>query len=158
MKKGEKDNFIKAVFSFISISILVIAISFYFMFNNKILGLAFIGMGIFTLGLIKLLGIKLKFIYPDLTFGFVDNGVMVFAVIFGGSMGGVAGAIIGGAAGTTLTDGLGGLFEGYVSERETALIRFKSERGMLSSSLGKMAGCLFGAGLGLMLAGLIGLI
>ncbi|MBU0894210.1 MAG: hypothetical protein KKF48_03675 [Nanoarchaeota archaeon] len=150
--------FFKALLSLIGISIVIIAVSSYFIFKSRWIGFVFLGLGILNILFMKLLGIKLKFIYPDLTFGFVDNGVMVFAAIIGGSFGGITGAIIGGVAGNTITDGLGGFFEGYVSERQTALTKFKSERRMLSSSLGKMTGCMFGAGISLMVAWVINLI
>ena len=69
----------------------------------------------------------------------------------------VAGAIIGGAAGNTLTDGLGGLFEGYVAENQRK-IKINNLRTSLSTMLGKVSGCLFGAGLGLVLVELIKII
>ena len=62
--------------------------------------------------------------------------VLVFAAIIAGSFGGVTGAILGGAAGNTITDGLGGFFEGYVSEKLSAR-KIKNHRTALSSSLGK---------------------
>ncbi|MFH1326686.1 MAG: hypothetical protein ABIH59_00990 [archaeon] len=150
--------FLKAIFSLITITIVIIVVANYFIFNNQWIGPAFLGLGMLSLLFMRLMHIKLKFIYPDLTFGFVDNGVMVFAAIIGGSIGGVPGAIIGGVAGNTITDGIGGFFEGYVSERQEKLTKFRSERRMLSSSLGKMTGCMFGAGISLTLAWLFGLI
>jgi len=155
--KGSK-HFLKALISLIGVSIVIVAVSSYFIFNNKLIGPVFFILGLINLLFMKVLGIKLKFIYPDLAFGFVDNGIMVFAAIIGGSIGGIFGAIVGGLVGNTITDGLGGFFEGYVSEKQTALTKFKSERRMISSSLGKMAGCLFGAGVGLIIAWLFQLI
>jgi len=74
--------------------------------------------------------------------------------IIGGLIAGVAGAIIGGAAGNTITDGLGGLFEGHAAERLRGK-KILEERTALSSTLGKMTGCLFGAGIGLIIVWLI---
>ena len=88
----------------------------------------------------------------------MDNGVMVFAAIIGGSLGGVPGAIIGGVTGNAITDGLGGFFEGYISEKQEQLQNFKAERRAFSSALGKMTGCLFGAGISLSLIWLIRII
>ncbi|MFC1682088.1 hypothetical protein ACFL0X_00550 [Nanoarchaeota archaeon] len=157
MKKKEVGkHFIKALVSLVCVSLVVVAVAGYFIFHNKLIGPVFLGMGVLNLLFMKTMGLKLKFIYPDLTFGFVDNGIMSFAAIIGGSFGGVGGAIIGGVAGNTITDGIGGFFEGYVSERQTALTKFKSERRMLSSSLGKMTGCMFGAGFSLTILLLIG--
>ncbi len=158
MKKGGTKHILKAISSLMGVSIVVVAVASYFIFNSVLIGPAFLGLGLLNLLFMKIMGIKLKFIYPDLTFGFVDNGVMVFAAIVGGSVGGVVGAIIGGVAGNTITDGLGGFFEGYVSERQKSLTRFKGERRMKSSSLGKMTGCMFGAGVSLTIASLLSLI
>jgi len=151
-------HFFKALVSLISVSIVVVAVVSYFIFNNTFIGLAFLGLGVLNLIFMKIMKIELKYIYPDLTFGFVDNGVMVFAAIAGGILAGVPGAIIGGVAGNTITDGIGGFFEGYVSERQKEKTKFESQRRALSSSLGKMTGCMFGAGVSLTLVWLIGLI
>ena len=90
-------------------------------------------------------------------FGLIDNGVLVFAAVLGGSIAGVPGAIIGGAAGNTITDGIGGLFEGHVAQHQRQY-KIDNLRTAFSSSFGKMAGCLFGAGIGLILVWLISLI
>jgi len=150
-------HFFKALVSLISVSIVVVAVVSYFIFNNTFIGLAFLGIGVLNLIFMKIMKIELKYIYPDLTFGFVDNGVMVFAAIAGGILAGVPGAIIGGVAGNTITDGIGGFFEGYVSERQKEKTKVESQRRALSSSLGKMTGCMFGAGVSLTLVWLIGL-
>lgn len=157
MKNEVSKHFIKSLINLIGVSIVVVAVASYFIFNKAFIGPAFLIMGILTLLFMIGKGIKLKFVYPDLGFGFVDNGVMVFAAIIGGSFGGIPGAVIGGVAGNTITDGLGGFFEGYISEKQTILTKFKSERRMFSSSLGKMTGCMFGAGVSLSLIWLIGL-
>ncbi len=152
------NHFFKAFASLIGVSIVVIAVVSYFIFNSTFIGLAFLALGVLNLIFMKIMKIELKYIYPDLTFGFVDNGVMVFAAIAGGFFAGIPGAIIGGVAGNTITDGIGGFFEGYVSERQKEKTKFESKRRALSSSLGKMTGCMFGAGVSLTLVWLIGLI
>lgn len=94
--------------------------------------------------------IKLRSALPDIFFGVIDNGFLAFFAIFGGYFGGVTGAIIGGVVGNAITDGIAGIFEGYVAER----LRSRSvveERTMLKSAVGKMAGCLLGAGIVLVL-------
>lgn len=144
----EKPNLIKAIFSLVGVSIIVAAVSSYLIFREGLIGPIFILMGILNLLFIKLWKINLHFITSDFVFGFIDNGVMVFAAIIGGSFGGIAGAVIGGVAGNTITDGLGGFFEGYVSENIMKR-SYLSKRSALSSSLGKMTGCLFGAGISL---------
>lgn len=150
-----KNGFMKSITSFILISIVVIAVSVYFMQDSKLIGPAFLGLGFISLLVIKFFKIDLATLYPDIVFGFIDNGILIFAAVLGGSYAGVVGAVIGGAAGNTLTDGLGGLFEGHVAEKLRKR-KVNDERTALSTMLGKIAGCLFGAGAGLVLVWLIG--
>jgi hypothetical protein len=159
MKKGvlKKAKFIKAVTTFALFSVLVVAVASYFAFNERLIGIAFLALGLFDIFLIYLFKIKLSSIYPDIIFGLVDNSVMVFAVVLGISYAGVVGAIIGGAAGNTVTDGIGGLFEGHIADNQRKY-KIDNKRTALSTSLGKMAGCLFGAGFGLLLVYFISLI
>jgi len=153
-KRGTKIAFIRAIVSFIILSIVVIAVSSYFVFNNVLIGPAFLLLGVFSLIFSKIVRINVKSIYPDIIFGVIDNGVLVFAAVIGGNLAGIPGAIIGGAAGNTITDGIGGLFEGYVAEHQRKF-EIDNLRTAMSSMLGKMAGCLFGAGIGLLLVLLI---
>lgn len=139
-------NFLKAFFILLGISIIIVAVAGYFIFKNQYLGPAFFGLGILSFLFMKIIGIKIKDVYPDLTFGIIDNILLISAAIIGGSIGGVGGAIVGGVAGNTIADGISGLFEGYVSERE-AIHKIKTARKMISSSLGKITGCMFGAGI-----------
>lgn len=152
MKKG----LLKAILSFITLSVIIIAVSAYFVFNDALIGFLFLLLGFFSLIFLKLFKIKLNAVYPDMVFGFIDNSVLVFAAILGGNFAGVIGAVIGGAAGNTITDGVGGLFEGYIAEHQR---KFKVDnlRTTASSMLGKMSGCLFGAGIGLIFVKAVGL-
>lgn len=89
--------------------------------------------------------INLKSALPDVFFGIIDNGILAVLAIFGGYFAGVTGAIIGGVVGNALTDGIAGIFEGQMAEKLRE--RFvPEERTMLKSAVGKMAGCLLGAG------------
>lgn len=155
-RKGEK-SFLEALVSLVILSIIVIAIASYFVFENALIGPAFLVLGLLNLGFLKFFKIEFKAIYPDMVFGIIDNGVLIFAAVLGGYIAGVGGAIIGGAAGNTITDGIGGLFEGHIAEKQRRG-KFEASRTALSSSLGKMAGCLFGAGFGLIIIWLIGLV
>ncbi|MCK5553751.1 MAG: hypothetical protein KAJ09_11440 [Deltaproteobacteria bacterium] len=64
---------------------------------------------------------------------------------------GVLGAIVGGAVGDAITDGFAGLFEGRMAEylRKHGI---EESRTPLSSSMGKMSGCLIGVGIVLTIA------
>ena len=55
-------------------------------------------------------------------------------------------AILGGVVGNAVTDGIAGIFEGHYAEKLRAQSA-PEERTMLKSAVGKMAGCLFGAGI-----------
>ncbi len=153
-RRGTKIAFLRAIASFITLSIIVIAVSSYFVFKKDLIGPAFLLLGLFVLSISNFLTIKISSIYPDIVFGAIDNGVLVFAAVIGGNLAGIPGAIIGGAAGNTITDGVGGLFEGYIAEHQRKL-KIDNLRTTMSSMLGKMAGCLLGAGIGLIIISLI---
>jgi len=152
-----KNKFFKAIISFIIISIIVISVSVYFVFDKKLIGPAFLILGLISIFSLRFFKIKINTVYPDIVFGFIDNGILIFAAVLGGAYAGVIGAIIGGAAGNTITDGIGGLFEGHVAEKLRRK-RINDKRTSLSTMLGKVIGCLFGAGVGLTLNYLISLI
>jgi hypothetical protein len=154
MKNG---GFVKALTSFVVFSLVVAAVALYFIFDKGLIGFMFVGLGFVGWGVLGMFKIKIVSVYPDIIFGAVDNGILVFAAVLGGVYAGVFGAVIGGAAGNTVTDGLGGLFEGYIAENQRRL-KIDNLRTSLSTMLGKMVGCLWGAGAGLVLVWLISLI
>ena len=152
--KKRKNGFTKALISFFTLSIVIVAVSAYFVLDKKLIGFAFLFLGIMVTIILKIFKIKLKEVYPDIIFGMIDNGVLVFAAILGGFYAGVAGAVVGGVAGNTLTDGIGGLFEGHVAQNQRKY-KIDNLRTPLSTMLGKMIGCLYGAGIGLIMVWLI---
>ncbi|MAH48359.1 hypothetical protein CMI37_21215 [Candidatus Pacearchaeota archaeon] len=154
MKRGA---FVKAVGTFISLAIVIVAVSSFFIFKNFLVWPAFLGLGIINLIVLKFLKIKFKTIYSDFIFGCIDNGILVFAATLGSVFAGVAGAVIGGVTGNTITDGIGGIFEGSIVENQKRS-KAASKRTALSTMLGKMTGCLFGAGGSLALLWLISLV
>lgn len=97
-----------------------------------------------------------KGMIPDFIFGALDTGLLTFPALWGGTLFGVAGAIAGGVIGDALTDGVAGFFEGSIAKwlREKGI---KESREPVATSLGKMAGCLFGGGLVLTGAFLLGI-
>ena len=153
----KKEGFFRALTTLIILSIIIASVSIYFIFNKPIIGPAFLVLGFLSLGVLKFFKINLKSVYPDIVFGAIDNGFLIFVAVLGGIYAGVFGAVIGGAAGNTITDSLGGLFEGKMAERLRKQ-KIKEERSAMSTMLGKMVGCLFGAGVGLVLVWLIGII
>lgn len=143
-----KKSFIKGMTTFLGFSVIIVALSSHFIHQQETIKFVFLGLGILDLGILRLFGIKFNQIYPDFIFGTIDNGVLVFATMFGANFAGVAGAVLGGVTGNTITDGLGGLFEGNIAEHQREY-KIDNLRTALSTSMGKMAGCLIGAGLSL---------
>jgi len=150
----KKEGFFRALTTFVILSIIIVGVSVYFIFSKTLIGPAFLVLGFLSLGVLKFFKINLKSVYPDLVFGAIDNGILVFVAVLGGIYAGVFGAVIGGAAGNTITDSLGGLFEGRIAERLRKQ-KINEERFAMSTMLGKMIGCLFGAGVSLILVWVI---
>lgn len=118
-----------------------------------------IGPVVLGLGLVPLIGLifasrKILGALPDMVFGAIDTGLLVIPALWGGLAFGVAGAIAGGIIGDALTDAIAGFFEGSISE----WLRGKGieeSREAVTTALGKMSGCLLGAGVVLSIALLI---
>lgn len=51
-------------------------------------GFAFIILGFVNLGILALFGVNIKSIYPDMIFGAIDNGILVFIALLGGKIAG----------------------------------------------------------------------
>lgn len=119
-----------------------------------------IGPVVLLLGLLPLFGLLLARRHlagalPDLIFGALDTGLLTIPALWGGLLFGVAGAIAGGVVGDALTDAIAGFFEGSVGEWLEGK-GISASREAVTTSLGKMAGCLFGSGLVLSAALLFG--
>ncbi|MBU4257928.1 MAG: hypothetical protein KJ976_02555 [Proteobacteria bacterium] len=93
---------------------------------------------------------------PDIIFGAIDTGLLTIPALWGGILYGVAGAIAGGIIGDAITDAIAGFFEGSIAEwlQKKGI---DESRESVTTSLGKMAGCLFGSGAVLTIALLIGI-
>lgn len=120
-----------------------------------------IGPIVLGLGLVPIAGLlfakrRLTGAVPDMVFGALDTGLLVIPALWGGIAFGVAGAIAGGVLGDALTDAVAGFFEGSIAEwlRERGI---QESREAVTTALGKMSGCLLGAGIVLSLALLLGL-
>lgn len=81
----------------------------------------------------------------------IDNGILAIMAILGGEIAGVVGAILGGVVGNAISDGIAGVFEGYYAQKLRSN-NISDGRTILRSSVGKMAGCLLGAGLAMMIS------
>lgn len=145
---------ILSVLNILTLCIIVATVSIAFINNNQWMGLVLIILALLCIVSLIPFKINLKSILPDIFFGLIDNGVLAIFAIFGAHFAGVAGAIIGGVVGNAITDGIAGIFEGSVAEKLRSRL-IPEERTMLKSAVGKMAGCLLGAGAILIIANFI---
>ncbi len=149
-----KNYFISAIINIIILCIVIFAVSFYFIYDSQLIGLVILGLGILCLLSLIPFKIPINTIWADIVFGLVDNGILAILAIFGGEMAGVIGAVIGGVVGNAVTDGIAGIFEGYIAEKMRKN-NISDQRTMLGSAVGKMAGCLLAAGIVLIIASLL---
>lgn len=120
-----------------------------------------VGPAILLFTMVPLLGLflagrSIKSAIPDLVFGAIDTGLLTIPALWGGMMFGVVGAIAGGVIGDSLTDAIAGFFEGGIAQwlRNRGI---ETSREPITTSLGKMAGCLFGSGFILSIALIFGI-
>ena len=149
-----RPKFILSILNIITLCIIIAAVSVYFVNNARWIGMVLIILAILCVLSLLPFKVKLRSIQPDIVFGLIDNGILAVLAIFGGHFAGVAGAILGGVVGNAITDGIAGIFEGYSAEK-LRLQLIPEERTMLKSAVGKMAGCLLGAGVVLVVANLV---
>ncbi len=150
-KLRQKESFMKSILSVITLSIIIIGTVIFFVYQKKWMGLVFIALGILHLLVLKIFNRGVKTIWPDIAYGIIDNGLLVVASLIGADFAGIIGVIAGVAAANAITDGFAGLFEGWTAEY-IRKHKIKEKRTALSSALGKMAGCFFGAGIVLVIA------
>ena len=143
-----------AILNITALCLIIGAVSIFLSGNGYWIGLVLILLAVICLLSLLPFKISLKSVQPDILFGVIDNGILAIMAIFGGHFGGVAGAILGGVVGNSITDGIAGVIEGYSAEK-LRLRLVSEERTMLKSAVGKMAGCLFGAGVILTIANLL---
>lgn len=144
-------NFLINLTKVFILCVIIFIVSIYFVYDAPVIGWIVFGFGFICLLVLKFSKISINSVWPDIIFGFIDNGILAVLAIIGGEVAGVAGAIIGGVVGNAITDGIAGIFEGEIAEKLRAN-KISEERTMLGSAVGKMAGCLLGAGLIIILA------
>ncbi|NCN25223.1 hypothetical protein COT94_04000 [Candidatus Falkowbacteria bacterium CG10_big_fil_rev_8_21_14_0_10_37_14] len=139
-------KFLFSVLNILILCVIIATVSIFVVNNTFWIGPAMLMLAILCVVSLVPFKVNIKEILPDIIFGVIDNGILAIFAIFGAHFAGVAGAIIGGVVGNSVTDGIAGIFEGHTAER-LRLRAVLEERTMLKSSVGKMAGCLLGAGL-----------
>ncbi|KKP37795.1 MAG: hypothetical protein UR28_C0026G0001 [Candidatus Peregrinibacteria bacterium GW2011_GWF2_33_10] len=149
-----RQKFILSILNILTLCVVIAAVSVFFVNDAQWIGFVLIILALLCMVSLIPFKIKLRSIQPDIFFGLIDNGILAVLAIFGGHFAGVTGAILGGVVGNAITDGIAGIFEGYSAEK-LRLQLIPEERTMLKSAVGKMAGCLLGAGVVLIIANLI---
>jgi hypothetical protein len=146
-----RQSLIPAVTSVIVISLVVVGAISFTIHNSKLIGPTIILLGFIPWIPLRLSGRTITSTGADIIFGAIDTGILGILALIGASFAGVLGAIVGGAVGDSITDGFAGLFEGRVAEylRKHGI---EESRTPLSSSMGKMSGCLIGVGIVLTVA------
>lgn len=147
-------KFLMALIKVFVLCVAIFSVSAFFVYDVHIIGWAVFGLGLLCLVFLRFSKITIQHVWPDVVFGVIDNGILAVMAIVGGKIAGVAGAIIGGVVGNAITDGIAGIFEGEIAEKLRER-KISEERTMLGSAVGKMAGCLLGAGAVLIIASFI---
>ncbi|MFA5946858.1 MAG: hypothetical protein WC813_02430 [Patescibacteria group bacterium] len=144
-----------AIINIVGLCIVIAAVTIGLVNHNQWMGPVLIGLGILCLLSLVPFKVKVTSAGPDILFGIIDNGILAIMAIFGGHFGGIAGAVLGGVVGNAITDGIAGIFEGYIAEKFDSQ-DLSSHRTLLKSAVGKMAGCLLSAGAVLVVAEVFG--
>ena len=146
-----KEGLFRSTISVLAVSAAVIAVVCFIIFKKIWIGPVLIVMGFLPWIPLKISGRSIKSTSADIIFGAIDTGILGIAALIGANFAGVLGAIVGGAVGDAVTDAIAGLFEGKIAE----ILRrhgIEEARTPLSSSMGKMSGCLIGIGITLTVA------
>jgi len=127
--------------------VFIIVVLGFFAGYKPLIGPLFILLGLFTLTPLWVgRDFHLSSSFSDVLFGIIDNGIFIVSALVGADLAGVLGAIVGGAVGNAISDAVGGIFEGeFAKQMEKRGIL--QQRTALQSSIGKLSGCLLGAGL-----------
>lgn len=145
-----------SIIKILTLSLIIFFVTLYFIYDSNLISWVIFGSGILCLISLLFFRISINSVWPDIVFGLIDNGILAILAIFGGEMAGMVGAVVGGVVGNALTDGIAGIFEGLMAEKMKKK-NIPENRTMMGSSVGKMTGCLLGAGLVLIIAGWIDL-
>ncbi len=148
---SNRQGIIAALVSAVVVSFIVIAAVAFVIYEVRYIGPAVFLLGFIPWIPIKLSGRTIRSTGADIVFGAVDTGFLGVAALIGAELGGVLGAVVGGLVGDSITDSFAGIFEGQASEylRRHGI---EEARTPVSASMGKMSGCLLGAGITLTLA------
>lgn len=147
----KKQGLIPALTNVIAIAIVVVVVVSFTIYRTTLVGPIIILLGFIPWIPLKFFGRSIRSTSADIVFGTIDTGILAIAALVGANFAGVLGAIVGGSVGDSITDAFAGLFEGKIAEYLRKL-GIEESRTPLSSSMGKMSGCLIGVGIVLTVA------
>ena len=147
----KREGIFAAFLHVVILSVVIVAAVSFVVHNKTRVGLILLLLAFLPLVPLTVAGRSIQSVGADIIFGAIDTGLLGIAALIGASFAGVLGAIVGGAVGDAITDALAGLFEGKVAEslRKRGI---EEARTPLSTSMGKMSGCLLGVGITLTVA------
>ena len=137
---------LKEVLYVSAIGALVLAGGVFTLKSSWMLGPMMLALSMLPVAGLILAGKSVRAAVPDLVFGGIDTGLLSVPAIAGGVNFGAIGALAGAVVGDAVTDGIAGFFEGGIA-RWLRSKGIEASRDPVTTSLGKMAGCLVGAGL-----------
>ncbi len=141
----KKESVMNGILS-VSVLSVVLLVSLSFVDGKKWVGVSFIVLGLLHLLVLRFFGRSLQSVWPDIIFGIIDNGFLVIGALIGADLAGVIGAVVGGSAVNAITDGYAGIFEGWAAEF-LRKHKIRERRTAVSAAIGKISGCLLGAGI-----------
>ncbi len=137
----KKESVFTAIVTIGILTIIILALAYLSINQKRFIGPLLILAGMISLLPILFFKIPFKLLKADIIFGLIDNGVLVIFAIIGAELFGIFGAVVGSAVGNSITDAFAGIFEGL----EARKIK-RGSRTALIVAIGKIVGCLFGAG------------
>lgn len=145
----KKDGLTISLINITILAIIIILVSYLFINQKPLIGPVLIFLGLICLIPILFLKIPFQILKGDIIFGVIDNGTLAIFALTGAEFFGILGALIGSLVGNSVTDAFAGIFEGLEWQKTT---KSKNKRTPLTVALGKLAGCLLGAGIVLVIA------
>jgi len=153
-KRKVKGELWQALIRVTMISIIIAVVAFFFVEQKKYIGLILLALGLLPLVSLKIAGHSIKATISEIVFGAVNTGLLILLAIGGFEIAGILGAVVGVAIGDAITEGYAGILEGEVIDLLKKK-KIREEISPLHASLGKMAGCLIGSGIVLIIAWLL---
>ena len=151
MMKIDKPGLMTVALSITILTVIIVSVTYFFVTRKMLIGPILIILGMISLIPVILSRISIRILKAEILFGVIDNGILAVFALSGAELFGILGAIVGSLVGNAVTDGIAGIFEGYEWQKTTEL-KTKNKRNALTVAVGKLAGCLLGAGVVLTIA------